>query len=299
MGFRQCLYSAAIALLLQTGPSLSTAGTSAAAATLSAEQTAAYREKLTKAEASQGSLSRQVGCLDGYLAELQARSAQQELLLAAARQREAQLQSQVSSGAETVRLLELEAAADLDKFEAARRDFERARQEQQEQVHRLNECRKWMTFLSGLCDAGDRAVKDLGWMRDAEADMRATGDRLRQAQDRLNGARNQVAQSQRSLAQTRQDAAANRQAIEQSESLISSVKAASSKIHIKIQDYNILVGTFRNTLQEAAGIDTSDVRMRTVDRLSSEIDALLSATPAFIASAEGGLPEEAKQKCSL
>ncbi len=299
MGIRQYLHSAIIVLLLQAAALLGPLGTVAAAAALSPEQTAAYHAKLTQAETTQESLSRQAACLDGYLAELEARSKQQELLLAAARRREAQLQSQVSSGSETVRLLEMEAAADLDKFEAARRDFERARQEQQEQLHRLNECRKWMTFLSALCDAGDRAVKDLGWMRDAEADMRVTGDRLRQAENRLNGARNQVVQSEIALSQARQEAAANRQAIEQSESLISSVKATSSKIHIKVQDYNILVGTFRSTLHEAAEIDTSDVRMRTVDRLSSELDALVSATPAFIASAEGDLPDEAKQKCSL
>lgn len=290
MSFRQCFYSVAFVLILQAGATN--------AATLTPEQTAVYRDKLAAAEAKQGMLAGQASCLDSYLTELQARSDQQERLLGTARQRERELQSQVSRGAETVRLLEAEAAAELDRFEAARRDFERARQEQQEQANRLRECRKWMTILADLCNAGDRAVKDLGWMRDAEADMRQTGDRLRQAQDRLNGARHQVAQSQSALAQTEREIAANRQAIEQSESQISSVKASSSKIHIKIQDYNILVGTFRNTLREAAAIDTTDVRMRTVERLSSEIDALNAATPDFLASAESSLPEEARQKCS-
>ncbi len=290
MSFRHCLSPVALVFLMQAA--------SIDAASLSPEQTAVYQDKLAVAEARQGMLAGQASCLDSYLKELEARSEQQEQLLATARQRERDLQSQVSRGAETVRLLEVEAAAELDRFEAARRDFERARQEQEEQVHRLRECRKWMTFLSGLCDAGDRAVKDLGWMTDAEADMRRTGDRLRQAQERLVVARNQVAQSQRALVQTNQEIAQNRRAIEQSESLISNVKASSSKIHIKIQDYNILLGTFRTTLQEAAAIDTTDVRMRTVDRLSSEIDALNTATPDFIASAEAGLPEEARQKCS-
>jgi DNA repair exonuclease SbcCD ATPase subunit len=298
MHFRRCLV-VPVALAAIFGASVYPRASVSEAAALSVEQVAAYHSTLEQAKQSRSIVIRLGDCLVNYLTDLQARSAESERALGEALRRQMTLKEQVSSTQAKLLVFEEEARVDAEKVQAQAGRFNQARAEQQQQADRLRVCQS--VFFGdplGVCKAGENAVKSLRWMNDAEADLRAEQERLRVAEEGLRQTHGQLQESRQQLDRAEQDFAANRMSISQIEDLISVTKKDSSTVNIKIQDYNILLGAFEQTLQEAAAVDPDDVRIRQVDRLSAEINTLSSGTPAFVAATELSMPEDVKQRCS-
>ena len=270
----------------------------AMAAALSPEQTATYRSKLEQAEASRSILASLSECLSAYLVNLQARSAESEQALADALRRQSDLTNQVSQTSERLKGFENLTKSEMDKVLDRRRQYNDALSEQREQAARLRTCNQVLFLLPGICKAGEDAVKGFGWMRDAEAELRAQEGRLQSTEAGLRQMQQQLEGNQQQLSRAQQDFTANQAAIMEIEGRISKAKSAGATINIKLQDYNILHGTLADTIKQAATLNPDDVRIRQVDRLSSELDALTAGTPAFITSTEQSLPDDAKQKCS-
>ncbi|KMO17302.1 hypothetical protein SQ03_12875 [Methylobacterium platani JCM 14648] len=268
------------------------------AAVLSEEQIATLRAKLTRAEADRGSLSDRLACFGRYVAEQQARSAEQQSALASVLQRRDTLATEITQGEVRQRGFENLVDAERSNVESKRQDYERARSEQNEQAERLRICRAVLFLFPWVCNEGEAFVRAAGWMRNAEADFHAEAERLRNAEHGLHEAHDQLARNRSSLSQAQEEAEANRRSVQDIEGGISRAQAASAVINAKMQNYDLLIGSVEETLKDAHAVDPEDARLRRVNTLSRELDAFSSGIADFVAKTEDGMPEDVKQRCS-
>lgn len=267
------------------------------AATLTAEQTAAFKSKLEQAEASRELLGRRSVCLMEHLTAQQQLSADREKALGQAMYLQIELERQVVQSETSVKGYEELVQSENENVKARQATFEKARKERDEQAKRVKICSGVLFFLPGICQAGDAAVKALGWMNDAEREYRTAQPRLDNARAALEGVRNQLENNRRQLAAAQQSHAENQKAVKTLEEQITRLKAAISTINVKVQDFNIQVGNFTSALKEASEVNPDDAKIRQVTRLSAEIDGLTKDVPQFISSTEAGLPDDAKKQC--
>ncbi|WP_245483024.1 hypothetical protein [Agrobacterium sp. CNPSo 2736] len=268
------------------------------AATLTAEQTAAFQSKLEQAEASRELLGRRSVCLMEHLTAQQQLSADREAALGQALSLQIELERQVAQSEASVKGYEEQVRSESEYVKTRYAAFEKARREMEEQAKRVKICSQVLIFLPGICQAGDAAVKALGWMNNAERELRTAQPRLRSAEEALAGVHKQLEDNRRQLESARQSRAENQNAVNQLEEQIIKLKAAISTINVKVQDFNIQVGTFSNALQDAREVNPDDAQIRQVTRLSEEIAGLTNSVPQFISSTEADLPDEAKRRCS-
>lgn len=271
--------------------------TLANAATLTTEQTAAFQSKLEQAEASRELLGRRSACLMEHLTAQQQLSADREKVLGQAMYLQIELERQVVQSETSVKGYEELVQSESENVRARQATFEKARKEMDEQAKRVKICSGVLFFLPGICQAGDAAVKALGWMNDAEREYRTARPRLDNARAALEGVRNQLENNRRQLAAAQQSHAENQKAVKTLEEQITRLKAAISTINVKVQDFNIQVANFTSALKEASEVNPDDAKIRQVTRLSTEIDGLTKDVPQFISSTEAGLPDDAKKQC--
>ncbi|MCZ7467258.1 hypothetical protein [Rhizobium rhizogenes] len=267
------------------------------AAALTTEQVAAFQSKLEQAEASRELLGRRSVCLMEHLTAQQQLSAERERALGEAMYLQIELERQVAQSETAVKGYEELVQSESENVRARQAVFEKARRERDEQAKRVTICSGVLFFLPGICQAGDAAVKALGWMNDAEREYRIAQPRLDNARTALEGVRNQLENNRRQLIAAQQSHAENQSAVKNLEEQITRLKAAISTINVKVQDFNIQVSNFTNALKEASEVNPDDAKIRQVDRLSAEIDGLTKDVPQFISSTEAGLPEDARKQC--
>lgn len=269
------------------------------AAALSAEQSASYKSVLEQARQGRDVVLRLGECLAGYLADLQDQVAKSEQALGEALRRQKLGNEQALAIQARQLVVEEEARLDAEKVRAQASEFEQARAEQQEQAEALSDCQVWAWGDPlDACKWGEDLFKSLHWMKDAEAELGVAQERLRGAEEAMRQTQGQLLETRQQLAEAEQDSEVNRVSIAGIEALISTASKERSAVNIKIQDYNILILAFEQTLEAASAVDTDDARIRQVNRLSAEINTLTTGAPAFVAATELSLPEDVKQKCS-
>lgn len=297
MQLRHVIFAGLAAIAMQGDlPSLGWSSP-ANAASLTAEQTAAFQSKLEQAEASREVLGRRSVCLMEHLTTQQQISADHEKALGQAKYLQIELERQVVQSETSVKGYEDLVQSEGENVRARQATFEKARSEMEEQAKRVRICSGVLFFLPGICQAGDAAVKALGWMNDAEREFRIAQPRLDNARAALEGVRNQLENNRRQLAVAQQSHAENERAVKNLEEQITRLKAAISTINVKVQDFNVQVGNFTNALKEASDVNPDDAKIRQVNRLSAEIEGLTKDVPQFISSTEAGLPEDARKQC--
>lgn len=296
MPIRQYLFMTAAALALHFGSGLPHTAQADAAA-LSPEQIAAFEATLDRAETSRERLGRESGCLNAYLLQQQAESAERERALAEAMSRRTDLQQQLTEIESRLKGYEDLVRSEQQAVDAKRATLEKARRERDEQAERLKTCSQVLFFLPGICQAGESAVKGFGWMNDAEAEFRAAEPRLRNAEHALADIRNQLEDHRKQLDGAQQRQAEAEAAVRQIEALIVRTKAAIAVINTKVQDFNIAVTSVSETLKEAREVDPDDARLRQVARLSADLDDLSNKAPSVTATAQADLPEDARRAC--
>lgn len=285
----------AVQLDLSALPRLS----SAAAASLSAEQISEFQTKLQQVEASRTRLGQWSACLSGVLVDQQAQSAERERALGQALARQLELEKQLAEKEALARGFEALVATETQKVAERHAEFARAQRERAEQARRLQDCERAMTFLRDICKLGEDAVKALGWMNDADAEFRAALPRLQQAEQVLNDARRELDGSRQRLTTAQQDHAASQASVREIETVIGQTKTAISTLHIRIHAFNTLSGDLSSTLEEAQEVNPDDARLRQVVRLSAEADRLNSEVPNFMAETQSALPDDARKRCAL
>ncbi|MFD1743858.1 hypothetical protein ACFSE1_00115 [Rhizobium helianthi] len=266
---------------------------------LSSQQLEQFQAELQRVEDGRKGLTSQADCLKNFVVKQQEFVSERELALGEALNRQHALEARVAQLQQEFHghaaLLQAESVNMAQRAAAV----EHARRERDEQAARLKTCNDVLFFLPGICKAGEEAVIGIGWMNNAEADLRAAEPRLREAQNGFNEVQQRLAQSSQQLAETQQDHQRIREVVTQTELTIAHTKAANSRINEKIQDFNRLAVNFSATLGDAADLDMDDVRLRTINRLIEEGRSLTSAMPAFIEVTRSELPEEARRTCSL
>lgn len=298
MQLKNVIFASLVAITMQVDIPSMGQPTLANAAALTSEQAAAFQSKLEQAEASRELLGRRSVCLMEHLTAQQQLSADRERALGQALSLQIELERQVVQSEASVKGYEELVQSESDYVRSRYAAFEKARRETEEQAKRVKICSQVLIFLPGICQAGEAMVKALGWMNDAERELRAAQPRLRSAEEALAGVHKQLEDTRRQLESARQSHAENQNAVNQLEEQIIKLKAAISTINVKVQDFNIKVGNFTNALQEAREVNPDDAQIRQVTRLSEEIAGLTDSVPQFISSTEAGLPDEAKRRCS-
>ncbi len=286
------------AAALQLGAAILCGGASARGAPLTPEQIAGFNAKLAQAHATQKTVGDREVCLDAYRADLQNRGQERERNLGDVLRREAELAADLNRLDDEQRQFSAAFSDEQRNLGDKERDWQSAVAEQREQDRRLRECKQALTILSFLCDVGDQAVRELGWMRNVQAEMGGIQARLGHAQNALNDAQRRLGESQNALAQTRDRAASDRASIAQIEGEITRVKSTISDLHTTLQVYNALFEDFASMFDDAGSIDAESPRARQVTRLSSEVDDLIMRAPAVIDLADSAMPEGVRQNCS-
>lgn len=266
---------------------------------LSPEQISAFNAQVVQARQTQKWFSDSETCLTLHNTALQARGSELESALAADRRLEQTLALEVTRLDEEQRQFASISQTEQSNLDSRQQDLDSALNEQQEQDRRLEECRRALTILSFLCDWGDQAVRDLGWMRNVRAEIDGIRARLDSAHTGLRDAEWNLAESQTALVRARDQAAANQVSIRQIEDEIVQVKRTISTLHEMTGTYNTLLDDLANLLEQADAVDPESARARQIARLSSEVADLVSRAPAAISSAGADLPDPVKHACSI
>ncbi|HEX8470010.1 MAG TPA: hypothetical protein VF633_02755 [Brevundimonas sp.] len=265
---------------------------------LTPEQMSAFNQQVVHARQAQTVVGKSEACVTLYNDGLQRRSSQLETALAD------NLRLERALDVELIRLNEERgqfssiALAEQRNLDEKQRDLQSAIAERQEQDRRLQECRRAMTFLAFLCDWGDQAVRDLGWMRNVQAEIGGIEARLESRRNGMLDAERRLAASHTALTEAERQIAASQKAIPQIEAQIVQVKATIADLHVMIQSYNTLLDDFASLLEHADAVTAGSPRAREIIRLSSNIEDLVSRSPAAVSAASAILPEDLKQACS-
>lgn len=266
--------------------------------TLTPEQISAFHQQIGQARQTQDVVAASEACVASYSAALQARGSELESMLADNLHLEQTLGPEVTRlGAEAGRFAAI-AADEQRNLDDKQRDLQSALDEQKAEDDRLQECRRVLTILDFLCDWGDQAVRDLGWMRNVRAEMDGIEARLASARNGAQAATVNLAASQAALMTAGMRITAGRMAIPPIEAEIVRVKATVSDLHVMRQDYKTYLDDFASLLEQVDAADPESLRARAIIRLSTNVDGLVSRAPAALSAADAILPEDVKQACS-